>query len=174
MMNNRGIAWLLLVAFIFLLAFIGGAGVYWRLNSNFVKPPLSTKLQIDYQLESALLLVFQTIAAAGPEPLPATFTYEPPRREIMPGVVLSVRTVQRTPEEVQLEAQAVGSRLERYLSARLFRGIASGPEMAERSALLPALDAASASADLSSPSTDLTTGSPTWLIELLQRRTDTP
>ena len=182
MTQRRGIAWLLMVAFVFLLAFIGGAGLYWRMSSNFVKPPLSLKLQIDYQLESALLLVYQSIASNGPIPLPATFTYEPPRREIMPGVMLSVLTVGRTPEELKLDAWAVGSRLERHLSARIFLATASlviTPETPFQN--VPVSPATSTEIVASQPATpsvpvELSSATPglSWNIDFLPRKAETP
>ncbi len=173
---KRGVAWLLLVAFIFLLAFICGAAVYWRLSSNFVKAPLATRLQIDYQLESALVMVYQTIAESGLQPLPATFTYEPPRREIMPGVTLSVLTAQRKPEEVLLDAWAVGSRVERHLSARIFLGIASAPEVAEspNQAIAGANMNATDTVATGPISASAPAAPPVWLLEMRPRRPATP
>jgi|GEM_PF-5979472 len=117
MKSNSGITIHLILA-LFLGIVILGASVFLNSAKNAVKPPFLLKIKAEYQMESAIAMIFQRLRAIGPNHSTATLSLDITRREIAPGVILSASVNRLSSDSFQIESSVDGGGLKKHLNAK--------------------------------------------------------
>jgi len=115
---NRGIALHIVIA-LFVSIIIMGTTYILGSSRTSGAAPLLVRLKADYHMESSFLLLQNRLRWQAPGFFTASTTLEPSRREIAPGVVLSIQGQQTGTATFRLESRVEGAGINRVLAALL-------------------------------------------------------